>query len=331
MKNIFFSSLLCLLSNPFFAQPVITNNDLLKVGDVVATQPCATITFNAGGAGANQTWDFSQLTAEGPQDTTFYILPAGTPYAANYPSSNIVGKFGSDGYGYYQTSGDLLLFWGQADPTTALVLTNPATYFKSPTTYGTFILDTIAGTLSSGPLSGSVLGRVFFQGDGYGALTTPGGSYTDVLRIKTVTVAEATIPFLGTIIDSVFNYSWYKLGVKSPVLEMIEDTQWSGGAVVSQTRYVNYFISLTSGATEPIDVAMPLIRVFPNPAEEQVQFYGLEKPARLRIHNIDGQLLIDKAIEPDEPVSVKGLEPGVYICALYGAGEAMQFVKLIVR
>ncbi|MEO6039603.1 MAG: hypothetical protein ABIQ93_14410, partial [Saprospiraceae bacterium] len=56
-------------------QPVITMQDLLKVGDRVITQPCTTTTFNAGAPGANQTWNFSQLGAEGPLDTAFYTSP----------------------------------------------------------------------------------------------------------------------------------------------------------------------------------------------------------------------------------------------------------------
>lgn len=331
MKNAFHITLLSLLATPFFAQPVITSNDLLKVGDIVATQPCATTTFNPGSAGANQAWDFSQLTPEGPQDTTFYILPAGTPYAANYPSSNIVGRFGADGYGYYQVSGDKLFFWGQTDPSSALVLTNPATYFQSPATYGTFVLDTIAGSLSAGPLSGSVTGQVYFQGDGYGSLQTPGGQYSDVLRVKTVTVAVATVPFLGTITDSVYNYSWYKLGVKTPVLEMIDDTQWSGGAVVSQTRYVNYFLSITSGANEPAGLSEPPVQVFPNPAEDAVQFSGLDAPARVVIQNIAGQCVLDKTIAPQEQIGVESLRAGVYCCSVYPEGGKVQFLKLVVQ
>ena len=128
MQKTLLLPLLCLSANALFAQPVITSADLLKVGDVVITQPCNTETFDPGGAGANQVWDFSQLMPEGPEDTTFYILPAGTPYEANYPSSNIVARFGEDEYGYYQTTADQLLYWGDQSPMSALVLTDPAIY-----------------------------------------------------------------------------------------------------------------------------------------------------------------------------------------------------------
>lgn len=331
MKHTFFTTLFLLPAIAFFAQPVITNNDLLKVGDVVITQPCATATFNPGSAGANQVWDFSQLVAEGPEDTTFYILPAGTPYAASFPSSNIVGKFGSDGYGYYQVSGDKLFFWGQADPSANIILSDPATYFKSPATYGTFVYDTIAGSVGLGALTGTVVGNSWFEGDGYGSLQTPGGQYSDVLRVKTVTVALATVPFLGTITDSIFNYSWYKVGVKSPVLEMIDDTQWANGMVFSQSRYVNFFRSITTKTDTPVGAKVAEIVAFPNPAIDQVWFAGLDTPAHLLVHNMAGQLLLDEHINPGEPVSVKQLGAGVYVCAIYSSGDLPQFVKLVVR
>ncbi len=317
MKNNLLIALLCLAVNAVFAQPIITNADLLKVGDMVITQPCNTEVFNPGGAGADQIWDFSQLVPEGPEDTTFYISPVGTPYEANYPSSNIVAKFGEAEYDYYQVANDQLLYLGYQEPTGSLLLTDPAVYFQSPTTFGTFLIDSIAGTLSAAPLQGSVVGHVYFSGDGYGTLQTPGSQFEDVLRVKTVTIAVATVPIFGNIIDSVFNYSWYKLGVKSPVLEMIDDTQWAGGAVLSQTRYVNYFRSITSGATEPGETKGPLIQVFPNPTDDQIQFSRLEKSARVIIQNTAGQRVMDKTIDPSDHISLKNLGTGLYICSIY--------------
>lgn len=332
MKNNLLIILLCLSANTLFAQPTITSADLLKVGDVVITQPCNTEAFRPGTAGANQVWDFSTLIPEGAEDTTFYTSPVGTPYAANYPSSNIVAKFGEDEYGYYQTTADQLLYWGDQSPTSALLLTDPAVYFQSPVTFGTFLLDSIAGSLSAAPLQGTIAGHVYFSGDGYGTLTTPGGQFSDVLRTKTVTVAIATVPFLGTITDSVFNYSWYKLGIKSPVLEMIEDTQWAGGAVFSQTRYVNFFRSITTTkSTEPGDPNVSLIQVFPNPTNDQVQFSGLEQAARLIIQNTNGQRILVENISPNAVISLKNLDQGLYICSFYLHDGSMQTVKLIVR
>jgi hypothetical protein len=328
-KHLFY--LLCFFTGALFAQPVITDTDLLGVGDIVITQPTTTETFNPGPAGANQTWDFSQIVSDGDPDTTFYISPVGTPYAASYPSSNIVGFFDGNSYGYYQTSGGKLFYWGSTDPMTALVLTDPATYFVSPATYGTFVLDTIAGTLNLGPISGSVVGQVYFEGDGYGTLQLPTGTYTDVLRIKTVTAAVATVPFLGTIIDSVFNYSWYKLGTESPLLEMIEDTQWSGGTVLDQTRYINYFQTITSGSSDLLPDRLP-VSIYPNPADAgQIRFVGLSGPTRLVIQNAAGQRVLEETVTPGDPVSIKKLGTGVYFCSLYTNRNQVQTVKLVVH
>ena len=198
-------------------------------------------------------------------------------------------------------------------------------------TFGTFLLDSIAGSLVATPLQGTIAGQVYFEGDGYGSLQTPGGQFSDVLRIKTITVAIATVPFLGNITDSVFNYSWYKLGIKSPVLEMIEDTQWANGAVLAQTRYVNFFRSITSGATEPGNSDQPLIRVFPNPTNDEVQFSGLENSARMVIQSIAGQQIMNENITPGDRISLKNLGAGLYICSIYLPDGSTQTVKLVVR
>ncbi|MBC7775858.1 MAG: T9SS type A sorting domain-containing protein [Phycisphaerae bacterium] len=320
MKKNLLLLLCCVFSSLLFAQPTITTTDLLKVGDVVITQPCATATFNPGSPGANQTWDFSQLVAEGPEDTTFYISPIGTPYAADYPLSNIVGRFGGNQYGYYQVAGDNLLFFGQKDPSSAIVLTDPAVYFKSPATFGTSVTDSIAGSLNAGPLNGSVTGQAFFKGDGYGTLTTPGGQYSDVLRIKTLTVAVVTVPFFGTITDSVFNYSWYKLGIQTPVFEMIEDTQWSGGAVIDQVRYVNYYRSLSSDATEPTKAIRSSIRAFPNPTEGDVavDFELSERQSvRILVFDLTGYTVLTQKFEGAQGSNQARLEMGAMPNGVY--------------
>jgi hypothetical protein len=212
------------------------------------------------------------------------------------------------------------------------VLTDPATYFVSPTTYGTFVLDTIAGSISLGPIAGSVAGRVFYEGDGYGTIMLPDGTTkTNVLRVKTVTVAVATVPFLGTIIDSVFNYSWYQLGIKSPVMEMIEDTQWSGGAVLDQTRYVNYYLGTLLSASDPGSGLQP-VNVYPNPvSDEAVRFTGFDTPSKLIIQNSAGQCVLAETVNPGDPVLLKKLESGVYICSIYTPGLPARTVKMVVR
>jgi hypothetical protein len=134
MKHILLSCLFALLHTALSAQPVIQQNDLLHVGDIVVTQPCTVTASQPGPAGANQTWDFSGLTPTSSLDTTYYIAPAGTPYAASYPASNIVAFYSGNTYGYYQIVNNELFYFGEKDPTGGLVLTDPAVYFKLPTT-----------------------------------------------------------------------------------------------------------------------------------------------------------------------------------------------------
>ncbi|HJY64600.1 MAG TPA: hypothetical protein VJ455_10625 [Ignavibacteria bacterium] len=82
------------------AQIILNTNDLPSVGDVqisVKVDSIQALTLSPGNAGANMLWDFSNLqtccgSVQNSYDTLTWILPSGTPYAANFPLSNLAYK-----------------------------------------------------------------------------------------------------------------------------------------------------------------------------------------------------------------------------------------------
>ena len=88
-KNLFAIALMFLGVNSF-AQITVTDADLMSIGDIIYQgydeSPSSSISL--GNAGPNQTWDFSTLQSQ-EYDTTKFINPIGTPFAADHPSANL--------------------------------------------------------------------------------------------------------------------------------------------------------------------------------------------------------------------------------------------------
>src|SRR4051812_5433102 len=74
----------------------------IVAGDVYTIFYANGPTSNPGSSGTNQTWNFSNLNIDtNSAQTTIYVNPATTPYAANFPTANLAGKQGVDNYFYY--------------------------------------------------------------------------------------------------------------------------------------------------------------------------------------------------------------------------------------
>ena len=82
------------------AQITITSSDILKlIGNSYSVQEDSSevVTVNVGQAGANQTWDFSQVDFNKMSlGNINYVDPADTPYAGVFPESNLAQTVTSD-------------------------------------------------------------------------------------------------------------------------------------------------------------------------------------------------------------------------------------------
>ena len=196
----FFFLLFFLSCQLLTAQITFTSADLPQIGDrLLFVSDTTTTTINIGTAGANQTWDFSQLT---PADTFAVNLVevAGTPDEDAFPDANIAAE--TEGiYIYMQQTEDGVWNLGTSADTvvfgiTALIRADPPEkIFHTPTSFGTSYSYTSGVNLKIG---GEVLGEevdsLWFkqtsinmvEADAYGAITTPNGTF-ESLRLHTTT------------------------------------------------------------------------------------------------------------------------------------------------
>ena len=220
----------------------------------------------AGSAGAGQTWDFGDLTADST-GTVYVEAPNSVPGGAGFPNATaaVVAPDGTqileaNAIGLFVLGGEL---FGQSAP-----FTDPAQYLAYPCTYQTGWEDNYGGTADIGGLPIELQGQVIGYADGYGTLALPEGVVTDVLRVQRTDVLSI-VTFLGNFELTTEVFQFYKAGIDIPVLEISSlSGDLMGEPLLVQTmRWVDLAtVSVNELASRKIDLT-----IFPNPASDNVQ------------------------------------------------------------
>lgn len=194
MKKIF--TLLALaMATVCQSQPTMTSANDAAIGDEFVFVFVDSSTITEGSAGALQTWDFSNATPSGLQRVENWEDPAGTPFASNYPGSNIV-QVSTDSagnvYSYLTKSTSQTELNGIVSSilgsTADMHYTNSHILRQYPASYNSTTQDTYEGMaiVSVGPVTTTSYrtGSYEYVIDGYGTLITPSGNFPNTLRLR---------------------------------------------------------------------------------------------------------------------------------------------------
>ena len=266
--------------------------------------------LSPGNAGANQTWDFSGLTLT-TDNVTMNKIPVAT--AANYndfPNSSYCLKFTVNNidvqYIYLSLSNSGLESLGSSiriDDTATfenIKYTDSEIIFQFPYTYNMVINDTYQSTTDTNPTS------VTSVYDAYGTLSTPFGTYTNVIRVKTT--RETSV-----------SYNWYQTKPFSFIM--------SGD--FTDNGYINVYNNTTGLGVNPIEPKKAMA-VFPNPAhtELNIQLPAQQILDRLAITDITGKIVL-KQDQNLNQINVSHLANGLYFIEAHSGKEkyVTKFIK----
>jgi len=222
LQNFLFTVLLTITIGAI-AQPTITaKGGIPVIGDKYLVQAaysgtsCAPTT-----SGANQVWDYSNLTDSGAVATVGIVSPIGLPGESMFPSATIAWHDPSDGSYVYcnNTSNTTLGEMGvYTSPTNWGIFTPKITRITFPMTYGNKFADTalFVGANTS-VVDVKVTDTVF--ADGWGILKLPHNAiYNNILRIKvrlTLSIYSSGYYFTSTSSDF---YEFVQEGIHYPIL-----------------------------------------------------------------------------------------------------------------
>jgi len=340
------------------AQITITSDDLIDVGDSVTLAVADTTPagFNPGPPGANLHWDFSNIIMDTTSKLKF-LDPAGTPYGASFPSSNIavmgLADFLIEGAWAYATKNAFVFqvdgLAGSYDIFEDIVvpLDPPEIMFSFPINYlDSYSQSSTADIAIESPeppadsVRLKVVTSVETTVDAWGELTTP--EWTgQVLRIRdvrtTIDSVWVKLLFFWVYLESSTNvgitYKYMANDLGYPVMQFMadsSDTQYSG---------VNYLKDVGVGISDvDREEGFNDLVVYPNPATSEAHInirYSIpDTRYSLLIYDLLGGMQ-DEILAPQGKnqisIDVSAFNAGVYVAVLKNEKEIIGRTKFVVK
>jgi hypothetical protein len=300
------------------AQPTLTATGINPViGDQFTTETAQYV--NPGSPGANQTWNLA-MTSQGASVSTG-VAPSSTPYSGSFPSATVA--FGTNPYVYYQTSSSAMQLDGVVSGAGVVITySDNEDLLRFPVTYNNSYTDDWAATFTSASYMYYRTGSTAVTTDGWGTLTTPAGTFANVMRVHFVqTYQDSTNIMSQPYVISYVNdqYMWYLEGNHTPIAAVYNLTISTGSPVTG-----GFYISTVVSDVEE-ESGFSSLNVYPTLASEQVNFvYGLDQASDVTIAVYDAtgkqamntQVMQSYAGENRTTISVAELPAGVYFATL---------------
>ncbi|HVD97727.1 MAG TPA: T9SS type A sorting domain-containing protein [Cytophagaceae bacterium] len=301
------------------AQPSLVSSNIMPFGTVVTSHMAVDASpIDTTIKGANAVWDFSGL--QSTTSTLVYTVmdPTQTTQGSNFPTSNWCRKeveSGATSYRYFKLTSSTFERVGSYS-TSVNTYSDSQIEYVFPMTLGTSSMDTWDNTNSS------FGGTYNFICIGYGTLTTPSGTYNDVLMVK----IEA-----DEVIVTYDMYIWYS----TSGVELLSYLVGDGFFFDDQITYVTSISSVATGVVFSTDFTQQLSIV--NPVKDDLKFnFGDFQPENFSytISNMIGETVKSGAIETSGNsgnIPCEELKTGIYFISLQdkdgNKGMPIKFVK----
>ena len=241
MKKLITLFLLCLSVN-LSAQITLTSAYNPVPGNTDKSIGCDTTGITQGNSGANQTWNYSSLVRVDSTVNT-WVASNTTPYAAQFPTSDVASTSDNAEYSYFTTSSSSFLYNGYGGAFQVNSYSNPETLLEYPFTYNSNFSDTYSSVYNNGVANSYLNGTITSTGDAWGTLILPNGTFNNALRVKNVIVRKdsSNIGGFNNVLDFTnTEYLWFVADKKFPVFEITYITIVLNGNQVSSRKFVFY-------------------------------------------------------------------------------------------
>lgn len=334
--------LLALVPTFLFSQITVTSADHAFANDTVRTSLATDPGIDFTTTGANQTWDFSSLTADS-QELTDYIDLSGASILVNL----VYGAFAPSKYQASYSLPSLGLPLDQIGPLLPVNISDVRAYsrkttdsitsvglalavdgneipfksdtietrYKFPTNFGDTYSSRGYTEMDLNPATNAILLQYrqrFTEVDGWGSLTTPFGTYS-TLRLKhSITEIDSIMieifsnpTWVELPIPDSYIYEWWATGEKEPLLK-ISTSIVGGTETVTEIRYREDYLGLDLGFEE-----LGLnFEIFPNPTVDVLTINGIQENLTYVVVDGSGKTVLTGITTKSIDVSM--LENGTY-------------------
>lgn len=355
----------CLGWKGLLAQPQVTSDVVPIVGTEFTTEGQILTTFEPGPSGANQSWNFAQLTSEFAS-TNAYIDPQTAPLIDSFANVTHVARVASEDTAFYVYSrfanDEFITLGSYVDESLGaeflIRFEDPKTEAIFPLSLGvayedSFSLNFVQEIEQQGFAGESEFftrGKVEVLVDGHGTVTTPAGTFTDAIRIRRVESARDSVVFsfqgiptqasIITIQDT--SYLWMIDEQFSSILLLQKSISvvdaGVGGTFETETMTGFYNSEFTTDRAAKLPPELK-VTLFPNPASGGVTL-NYQHPAGSGSYALSLSTLHGTRVYQQEgrqaagaaslPIPINKLSPGVYLLTLR-VGERHATQKLTVH
>jgi hypothetical protein len=309
------------------SQPTITSAVVPTVGHVMNYHVAQYI--NPGSAGTNQTWNFSSLASTSTKNYTVG-LPSATPYAASFPNASFQINDGTE-FEFFSTTSNVLSSEGVVDNIGTQPNTDKETAMVFPSIYTTTFSDSWGGMMTVSSISGTRTANTNVMYDGYGTLTTPAGTFTNVTRFHVFRDISDATSFL-TVTRAHDEYRFYSPSYMGSLLTIYTRTSSVAPAVTG-----SMYQAVAAG---PVGVSEyskgnSVIVAYPNPASDVLKLEAvMDRAVNVEFFDFQGRMLYsEKVPEGESPVelNVSELAEGLYFVRVYTVNGRIENKKVLIR
>lgn len=313
----------CVLPIVSFAQPIVETNEYYHIGDLINQVRCNATSVAAGPGGANVNWDFSTLMPSGGIAKT--VVAANT--SSEFITSNLMITLPDGSKEYMQENNTDSYVDAIADLSG---ITRRYTFFdlaRRPMTYNTNFIDTYRMVITTPSTIGT--GIVTQNGDGYGTLKLPTGTYDYVLRIKrTISEMDSVGGSLSGYLNTV-TYMWFDTVHSAPLFRIDSASDVTGTAVTAM------YLASTTGVKNQNNTATPVKGYLDNNKLILTGNFEDNKEYEVILYNIIGvkqlhEQFVGRSNSQQFDV-INQLAPGVYIIDVTekASPESRSIIKIV--
>lgn len=289
-------------------------------------------TVNETTSGANVSWDFSSLTANGSSITS--VVSPSSSDVASYPGTQLVASSNGE-YNGAGTTSNISIYTTGAGTITGLNVdgiilnysTNNATLGTFPLQYGYSYADMVAGTFDGLGYSGTFSGSCTTSVDAYGTINSSIGAIGTGTLTRLKIVQNLKLYYLGLQIGTAAQtiYLYYTATDNTPRVRSLMNN------ITVPTLGVNYDFSLIElydpAALSTVSIPnVGIASIAPNPASETLHFTTDMGAAKVTITDAAGRIVLTGV---GNDLNISALNGGVYFAATEtnGKTQVTKFIK----
>lgn len=291
-----------------------------------------------GSAGSGQSWDFSTLSSD-ENVIVDYVNASELLGASEFPNAT-VGTSEDNGEGgsfsaFFEASDAAYRVLGtytviESTPV-SFKFTDPMDFMRFPVGFGQAFSDSFNIDVDAGLVSFSEIGENVVEVDGSGTLITPFGTFSNVLRVKSVQTSQSIglppTPGGPTVSE---NTTYLFVSAEHPGVPLLEYSLSGTNINPNADTTISFadpsYVSIAEKANDTFSI-------YPNPANTQVTISATSSLERVELLDLFGRIVSTEPVQSASKtlvVNTSNFATGVYLIRAFSSNGSSTVNRLVI-